>query len=200
VAGATGVITGGVIKNSISEQDQTMESLANMANIAEIVGAIIVVGGLFFAVLQLRQFRQQQRELAAIELFRFYGNSDFTEALNRVMHMSNNMTVEEMRQDENGLEDAAMMISSTMENIGVMTHQRIVPFTVVNHLIGASAIILWKKLGLWTQAVREEMDNEYMFEWFQWLVDRLENIDDSDERPAYEAFSDWMPRQLPKGK
>ncbi|MDH3338230.1 MAG: hypothetical protein OEM76_10455 [Gammaproteobacteria bacterium] len=59
-----------------------------MANIAEIVGVIIVVGGLSFAVLQLRQFRQQQRELAAIELFRFYGNSQFTEAFNRVMHMT----------------------------------------------------------------------------------------------------------------
>ena len=170
-----------------------------LANIAEIVGVIVVVGGLFFAVLQLRQFRQQQRELAAIELFRFYGNPYFTEAFNRVMHMTDKMTAKEMRQDDNGLEDAAMLISSTMENIGVMTYQRIVPFTVVNHLIGANAIILWNKLRLWTHTVREETDNDYMFEWFQWLVDRLENLDDADERPAYEAFSDWMPRHLSKG-
>jgi hypothetical protein len=146
-----------------------MDSVAMLANIAEIVGAIIVVGGLFFAVLQLRQFRQQQRERAAIELFRFYGNPDFTEAFNRMMHMADNMTAKDMRGDENGLEDAAMLISSTMENIGVMTHQRIVPFTVVNHLIGANAIILWNKLRLWAHTVREETDSDYMFEWFQGL-------------------------------
>ena len=177
-----------------------MESLTMLANIAEIIGVIVVVGGLFFAMLQLRQYRQQQRELAAIELFRFYGNPHFTQAFNRVMHMADKMTAQDIRRDEDGLEDAAMLISSTMENIGVMTHQRIVPFTVVNHLIGGNAIVLWNKLRLWAYTVREETGNDYMFEWFQWLVDRLENFDDTVERPAYEAFRDWMPRRLPKGQ
>ena len=176
-----------------------MESLAVLANIAEIIGVIIVVGGLFFAVLQLRQFRQQQRELAAIELFRFYGNPQFSQAMNRVMHMPDGMTASELRRDDNGLEDAAMLISSTMENIGVMTHQRIVPFMVVNHLIGASVVILWAKLQPWISVLREETDNEYMFEWFQWLADRLATHGDTDMRPAYEAFSDWAPRYLSKG-
>lgn len=176
-----------------------MESLAVLANIAEIVGVIIVIGGLFFAILQLRQFRQQQRELAAIELFRFYGNPSFTEAFNRVMHMTDKTTAEEMRRGKDGLEDAAMLISSTMENIGVMTHQRIVPFTVVNHLIGASVLILWNKLKPWIDTVRQETDNDYMFEWFQWLADRLNEYEDSNQRPAYEAFSDWLPRHMSKG-
>lgn len=176
-----------------------MESLAMLANIAEILGVILVVGGLFFAVLQLRQFRQQQREIAAIELFRFYGNPDFARAFNRVIHMTDKTTLEDMRADDNVLEDAAMLISSTMENIGVMTHQRIVPFKVVNHLIGASVIVLWEKLKPWACAVREETGNDYMFEWFQWLADRLEQFDDDDDRPAYEAFGDWMPRHMLKG-
>lgn len=57
-----------------------MDELATLANMAEIFGVIIVIGGLFFAVLQMRQIRQQRRELAAIELFRFFGNPKFTEA------------------------------------------------------------------------------------------------------------------------
>ena len=177
-----------------------MDKLAIMANIAEIAGAIIVVIGLVFAVLQMRQIREQRRELAAIELFRFYGNPGFTRAVNRVLHLPDGMSAEEIRQDDKGLEDAAMLISSTMENIGVMTHQRIVPFTVVNHLIGASTLILWKKLELWTARFREETDNEYLFEWFQWLVGQLEHYDEESEPPAYEAHSAWMPRHLLKRK
>lgn len=173
-----------------------MESLETLANIAEVIGVVIVIGGLYFAVLQLRQFRQQQRELAAIELFRFYGNPHFTDAFNRVVHMKDNMSAEEIRRDEDGLEEAATLISSTMENIGVMTHQRIVPFTVVNHLIGASAIILWQKLKPWTYTLREETGNDYMFEWFQWLADRLTDFEGTHVEPAYEAFSDWVPRNL----
>lgn len=175
-----------------------MENLAILANIAEIVGVIIVVVGLLFAVLQMRQIQQQRRELAAIELFRFFGNPRFTRAFNRVLHMPDKLTAEKMRRDEKGLEDAAMLISSTMENIGVMTYQRIVPFTVVNHLIGASAIILWNKLEPWTDTLREETDNDFIFEWFQWLVSQLDQYDDKNQRPAYEAFSTWIPQHLLK--
>ena len=51
-------------------EGKLVNDLTKLANIAEIVGALIVVGGLFFALMQMRQIRQQRRELAAIELFR----------------------------------------------------------------------------------------------------------------------------------
>lgn len=173
-----------------------MENLAVIANIAETIGAIIVVIGLVFAVLQMRQIREQRREMAAIELFRFYGNPDFTRAYNQILHMPDGLTAEEIRAEDNGLDDAAMLISSTMENIGVMTHQRIVPFVVVNHLIGASTIILWRKLELWTGNLREETGDEYLFEWFQWLVVQLERYDDAGQPPAHEAYSSWVPKHM----
>jgi uncharacterized membrane protein len=47
-----------------------MTDFARLANLAEILSAIIVVGGIFFAVLQMRQTRQQRRELAAVEELR----------------------------------------------------------------------------------------------------------------------------------
>lgn len=172
-----------------------MENLAVIANVAETVGAIIVVVGLVFAVLQMRQIREQRREMAAIELFRFYGNPDFTRAYNQILHMPDGLTAGEIRRQDDGLEDAAMLISSTMENIGVMTHQRIVPFVVVNHLIGASTLILWKKLEVWAKNLREETDNDYLFEWFQWLVAQLDR-DDAIQLPAYEAYSSWVPKHL----
>ncbi len=57
-----------------------MTDLSRLANIAEILSAIIDIGGIFFAVVQVRQTRQQRRELAAIELFRSFGSPQFTEA------------------------------------------------------------------------------------------------------------------------
>ena len=64
-----------------------MNELTKLANIAEIVGALIVIGGLFFALMQMRQIRQQRRELAAIELFRFFGNPDFTRAYKMILRL-----------------------------------------------------------------------------------------------------------------
>ena len=173
-----------------------MDKLATLANMAEILGVIIVIGGLFFAVLQMRQIRQQRRELAAIELFRFFGNPKFTEAYQMVLHLPDGLSAEDIRSKESHLEDAAMLISSTMENIGVMTFQRIVPFVIVNNLIGSSGIILWRKLENWAVALREELGDDAAFEWFQWLAEQLEQYHPRDPHPAYVAHKDWIPMHL----
>ena len=77
-----------------------------------------------------------------------------------------------------------------------MTYQRIVPFIVVNNLIGASAPILWRKLERWAQALRDEQNTQEAFEWFQWLADRLLDYREFDPQPAYVAHKDWMPSHL----
>jgi hypothetical protein len=173
-----------------------MSKLSTLANMAEILGVIIVIGGLFFAVLQMRQIRQQRRELAAIELFRFFGNPQFTAAYQMVLHLPDGLSAEDIRTKLANLDDAAMLISSTMENIGVMTFQRIVPFVIVNNLLGSSVIILWRKLENWAIALREELGDEAAFEWFQWLAERLEQYQPRDPHPAYQAHKDWIPLHL----
>jgi hypothetical protein len=144
----------------------------------------------------MRQFRQQRRELAAIELFRFFGNPRFSEAYKLVLHLPDGMSAEDFRTKQENLEDAAMLISSTMENIGVMTFQRIVPFVIVNKLVGSSVIILWRKLENWAIALRDELGDDAAFEWFQWLAERLEDYQPRDPHPAYKAHKDWMPAHL----
>lgn len=173
-----------------------MTDLSSLADMAEILGVIIVVGGLFFAIVQMRQTRQQRRELAAIELFRFFGNAQFSAAYKMIMHLPDAISAEEVRDGKDGLDDAAMLIAATMENIGVMTFQRIVPFIVVNNLVGSSVIILWSKLQPWAIALREELDSPAAFEWFQWLAERLDDYHTDDTEPAYEAHKSWIPAHL----
>jgi len=170
-----------------------MDDLSRLANIAEIVGAVIVVGGVFFAVMQMRQIRQQRRELAAIELFRFFGSPNFAEAYQKVLQFPDGLTADEIRSSDGNAEEAAMLISTTMENIGVMTYQRIVPFAVVNNLIGASTIVLWNKLENWTTTLRQELGEDSAFEWFQWLADRLQQHAPATDEPAYVAHRNWQP-------
>ncbi len=170
-----------------------MNDLSQLANLAEILGVVIVLGGVAFAVLQMRQYRQQRREMAAIELFRFFGSPHFTDAYQNILDLPDNLSAAELRQRFPDREGCAMLISTTMENIGVMTHQRIVPYVVVNNLMGHSTIVLWRKLEHWAQDIREKHRNPAAFEWFQWLAEMLERCDDPDEPPAFEAFRDWRP-------
>ncbi|MGI9204126.1 MAG: DUF4760 domain-containing protein [Woeseiaceae bacterium] len=173
-----------------------MNDLGKLANIAEILGAIIVVGGLIFAVLQMRQTRQQRRELAAIELFRFFGNPKFTAAYKRILRLPEGLSADDIQNNDSGLEDAAMLISATLESIGVMTFQRIVPFVVVKNLIGTSGPALWSKLEPWVSMLREEQGADTVFEWFQWLADRLKQEEHADSDPAYVAHKAWVPSNV----
>lgn len=173
-----------------------MSDLTRLADIAEILGAAFVVGGLIFAILQMRHFRQQRREMAAIELFRFFGRPDFSRAYLDILNLPDGLSFEDLRRDHPDIESSAMLIATTMENIGVMTFERIVPFSVVNHLVGSSTIVLWHKLEHWVKGVRGQMGQPYSFEWFQWLADRLEHQTGDEALPAYEAFVDWKPRRM----
>lgn len=170
-----------------------MTDLSRLANVAEIIGALVVVGGLIFAVLQMRNFRQQRRELAAIELFRSFGNAEFNGAYQRILNMPVGLNAAEMEQRYPGREHCAMLICTTMENIGVMTFQRIVPFVVVRNLIGFSTVLLWQRLELWVSDLREQIDCPAAFEWFQWLAEKLDESNDPNDLPAYEAHKSWKP-------
>lgn len=76
-----------------------MDDLSRLANMAESFSAIVVVGGIMFAIIQMRQTRQQRRELAAIELFRSFSRSAFTDAYQRVLHYPDGLTAEQLRND-----------------------------------------------------------------------------------------------------
>ncbi len=170
-----------------------MTDLSRLADMAEILGALVVIGGLMFAVLQMRNIRQQRRELAAIELFRSFGNPEFTKAYEKVMKLPDGLSAAEIEAKHPELKHGPMLISTTMENIGVMTYQRIVPYLVVSDLIGSSTGLLWNKLEQWVFDLREELGSPDAFEWFQWLAERLDENRDPNEKPAFEANKSWKP-------
>ncbi len=173
-----------------------MSELSRLADIAEIIGAMLVVGGLVFAILQMRQLRQQRRELAAIELFRSFGNPKFADAYLAVLNLPDGLRLEDIRRDHPEIERSAMLIATTMENIGVMTFQRIVPFLVVNDLVGSSTVVLWRKLEGWAEDFRIRTGQPKAFEWFHWLADKLGEGAVGEQVPAFKAFADWKPTRL----
>jgi hypothetical protein len=71
--------TSGPVSKALREGnvDANLETLANFA---EILGAIVVIGGVAFAVIQIRQFRRQRLEVASIELVRSFHSPEFTRA------------------------------------------------------------------------------------------------------------------------
>ena len=170
--------------------------LQSVANIAEILGALLVCVGIFFALVEIRHFRRQRQETAAMEIMRAFQSLDFTRALRLVMDFEQECGACRDESISQELQDAAMLVSTTLESIGLMVYQRIVPFGLVQQLMGGTIQASWRVLRPHTEWLREKLCRPSIHEWFQWLAERLEDYQPRNPHPAYETHKDWMPAHL----
>jgi len=170
--------------------------LQSVANIAEILGALLVITGVFFALAEIRHYRQQRQETAAMEIMRSFQSRDFTKALRLVMDYEQECRhcgEEAMPQE---LQDAAMLVSTTLESTGLMVYQRIVPFGLVQQLMGGTIQAGWRVLRPHTEWLRETLCRPSIHEWFQWLAERLGEFPEyQDEEGAYSKYQNWKPEK-----
>ena len=169
-------------------------SLQTLANLAEILSALLVITGVFFGIMEVRHYRQQRQESAAMEIIRTFQSRAFTSALRLVMDYEQECKRCGEKQIPQELEDAAMLVSTTMESVGLMVNQRIVPFRLVQQLMGGTIQAHWLVLKPHTEWLREKVDRASIHEWFQWLAERLdEHPEYHDEEGAYAKYKDWEP-------
>jgi len=169
--------------------------LQNVANMAEIFGALMVVAGVLFALIEIRHYRQQRQEAAAMEIMRSFQSAGFTGALRLVMDYE-----QECRNCDDAmpqqLQDAAMLVSTTLESTGLMVYQKIVPFGLVQQLMGGTIQASWKVLQPHTEWLRHKLSRPSIHEWFQWLAERLDEFPEyRDEEGAYSKYQNWKPEK-----
>ncbi len=166
--------------------------LGTMADIADVLGGIIVVGGAVFALVQLREFRSQRRDAVAVEIIRSFQDTEFSRVLNLVRELPDGASLEDLRERGAGYHSAAMTVATYYESIALLVFRRIVPFAIVRELTGGICVVAWRKLATWTMQVRQEQHHDSFAEWFQWLAERLmESDEDKNANPAYRRYANW---------
>jgi hypothetical protein len=142
-------------------------NLQTLANLAEIFGVVLVITGVFFGLMEVRHYRQQRQETATMEIMRAFQSHGFTRALRLVMDYEQECRhcgEEPMPQE---LQDAAMLVSTTLEAVGLMVFQRIVPFRLVQQLMGGTIQASWRVLRPHTEWMREKLCRSSIHEWFR---------------------------------
>ena len=155
---------------------------------------IAVIAGVIFAVVQLRQFRINRERDAALELVHSYQTPAFARALIVLFKLPDGLD----KKSIDGLDGAdlqclyAMMI--TFENLGVLVCRGEVSLELVDDLYSGPITLAWRKLGAYVLDMRKDLARETVWEWFQWLAERMmERETASAPVPAHEAFRDWKP-------
>ena len=169
-------------------------TLTELASIAQVVATVVVVVGLVFAMVQVRELGRQRREAAAIQLAHSFGNPDFAHAFLQVLDLPPGAIAAEVKQ--RGLEDAAMLVSLTIESVAIMVHRQIIDIDMVWELTGGVVLSTWDRLRDWSDSYRRATNREKFNEWYQWLAERLEeNYTGAKAEPAFRRFAQWRPPQ-----
>ena len=173
-----------------------MNDLGTLADIADILGVIAIVVGGLFAVVQLREFREQRRQAVAVELVRSFSEPEHANAINLIQELPDGASAELLRSKGREYERAATMMAVTYETIGMLLFREMASFALVQELAGGLTVVLWRKLGTWVLTVRQEQNHPRFAEWFQWLAEQLARESaDMESRPAHVRYVDWRQRE-----
>ena len=165
--------------------------LITVVQIAQILGALAVACGVIFGVIQIRIIERQRREQAAVTLVHSFQSADFNRALRLVWSLPPGTSAAELRNERPEVEEAALFIGTTLETIGVLVHRRVVPLNLVDDLMGDAIVAFWPRLQDWIKALRKEQERESVFEWFQWLVERLSQHERRRNVGAHMKYVEW---------
>jgi hypothetical protein len=131
-------------------------SLQQIASIAEIIGAFTIVSGLVFGWFQIRVYRTQQRDRIATNLMQTFYNPDLARAVSLLHKLPDGISIREMRKMGTEYEDAAIIVSTSFETMGLLVYKRIAQFDLVMELAGGMMTSMYRKLAVWLDDIRTE--------------------------------------------
>jgi hypothetical protein len=159
----------------------------------EIVNAVALCAGVIFAAYQLVELRRQHRRDAVLGLVRSFQSGDFTAALGRVNSLPDGADRAVIRKvlGPTG-EDQVFLVGLTWESLGVLAYRREIDMETIDDFFSGAITISWRKLHAFVDQDRRRLDRETVWEWFQWLAERMQEREHrSAPVPAHVAHRDW---------
>ena len=172
-----------------------MMDLGSLSQLAQVLGGMAVVIGIVFGIAQIRQFQQQRLDVAALELMRSLQDREFTHAFRLIYPLDDNVHTTDLAALGSEFEEAAVVLSTRFEAMGLLVFRGSLPIHLVEEIVGGVVVLLWKRLRPWVEEIRIRQGHPLLFEWFQWLADRLTERGRPAQTPAYERHRDWKPKQ-----
>lgn len=166
--------------------------LFQLAAFAEILGAGSIAFALIFGAFQLHQYRRERRDRGAAELMHMFQTRDYVDGYLEIVALPESITAESIRSRGAEFEKTAAAVSLLLEELGILVYNRTIPLAFVNLAMGGFLRISWYRLKPWIEDERRRLNAPTFGEWFQWLVNRLEENPTLKKEPAYVKYRRWQ--------
>lgn len=168
-----------------------MQTLEFFSQLAPILSFITIIIAILFGILQLRQFKIQRKDIAAVEIMRTMQDEQFTESFNLINKSGHIENVAYLRKFDPELEKAILAIATKFETLGYLVFKKVIPIDFVEQLIGGVVISLWQKLEPFVKDYRVVNDQKLFLEWFEWLAYQFKQRKRDEAIPALDKFKKW---------
>ena len=146
---------------------------------------------------QLADLRRQRRREGILAMVRSVQSADFTAALRQINALpdgADRATIRKLLGP--GGEDQVFLLGMTWESLGILVFRREVDLATVDDFFSGAIAISWCKLSSFVAEDRALLQRETVWEWFQWLAERLRERETTDVPvPANIAHQAWRPTQ-----
>ena len=161
-----------------------------LATLLNALSTLALVGALIFAGLQVRSANRAREEQNAVKLIE--------SALGTALAQPHAFFAElSPKAEDVGAysPDVIRMLQETgfrLEALGYLVYRHVVPLRSVEELLGGMITLWWTRIQPLAERDREKAHNPRMFEWAQWLAERVaERRTGTESEPAFRAHADW---------
>jgi hypothetical protein len=167
----------------------------DLPTILGLVSTLAIVAGLVFAGFQVRMAqRERSKDSQMLLAANAFFNAEFMRGVQVILDLPDGLTRPELVAHLQGDESRIYNWLGSMEGIGFLVFHHAVPLDIVAHGASGPIILSWRKLQGYVREERARVDRETMWEWFQWLAERLLEREAATPRiAAHMQHRDWQP-------
>jgi hypothetical protein len=160
------------------------ETIALIANLALTLSFIV---GLIFGLVQVRVAARDRKERLTMETLREFQSREFAGLLQFIN--THSMPVNRSEMEAMSAEDQTNFIQfgQEMESLGLLVAERLINLDLVDKTLGSFVVSSWEKYKPLFTHIRENTQDPYLGEYFQWLAERIqERMEKYPRKPFFE--------------
>ncbi len=160
--------------------------------ILNLISTTAIVCSVIFAGIQVRNAQKQRANEASSQLIHSIVSTDFSKALRLVLSLPDGLSKGDVETQARDQMDTIFFFLGMSETLGIFVHRCEIKLDLVDDLLSGPLVLSWRKLGGFVTEYRKLLGRDTMYEWYQWLVERMiERESKSVPVPAYLAHRNW---------
>jgi hypothetical protein len=159
--------------------------------VLNLVSALALFGGLVFTGLQIRASQQQRSRETMFQLLQSFRTREFVEGMTVFADLPDGLSRAELEARLGDKLLPVRMVLFALESIGSLVQKREIPIDLVEEYFRGPVLLAWRKTEHYMRDLRADIGSPRVYEYVQWLAERIAERNADGREPAYIAYRDW---------